>query len=80
MNTVFVWILVAVSSAGSGREGFAVPAFSPAVATAEDCQKLLQATQRVVRQSDGRRSAPAMECISVRVLAPGPAVSAAPKK
>lgn len=80
MSTVLVWILVAVSSAGSGREGFAVPTFSPAVATAEDCQKLLQAAQRVVRQSDGRSQAPAMECISVRVLAPGPVISAPHKK
>jgi hypothetical protein len=67
MNTVVVWILVAVSSAGTGRSGFAVPAFSPALASAEDCKQLLQAAQRVIAKSDGRSNGPAMECVAVHM-------------
>lgn len=69
MNAI-VWILVAVSSAGSGSSGFAVPTFSPPVATESDCKVLLEAAQRVVRNSDGRQKAPVMECVSVNAPAP----------
>lgn len=65
MSTIVIWILVAVSSAGTGRSEFAIPAFSPAVASAEDCQKLLEAAQRVITKSDGRNKGPSMECIAV---------------
>jgi isoaspartyl peptidase/L-asparaginase-like protein (Ntn-hydrolase superfamily) len=67
MSTIVVWILVAVSSAGTGRSEFAIPAFSPAVASADDCQKLLEAAQRVITKSDGRNKGPSMECIAINV-------------
>jgi hypothetical protein len=76
MNTVVVWILVAVSSAGTGRSNFAVPAFSPPIADAEDCQQLLRAAQRVIAKSDGDSKGPAMECVAVHV--PSHSVNVAP--
>lgn len=70
MNTIIVWVLVAVSSSGSGSGGFAVPTFSPPVASADDCKLLMEAAQRVVKTSDGRTNPPKMECIQVKVPAP----------
>lgn len=70
MNATLVWILVSVSSVGGGSSGFAVPAFSPAVATEADCLKLMDAAQRVVKAADGRSKAPVMECVAVNVPVP----------
>jgi hypothetical protein len=67
MTNIVVWILVAVSSSGTGRSEFAVPAFSPPLSSAADCQKLMEAAQRVVGKSDGRNKGPAMECIAVQI-------------
>jgi hypothetical protein len=61
MNTMIAWILVAVSSSGAGSGGFAVPSFSPPVASEADCKLLLDAAQRVVKLSDGRSKSQVME-------------------
>lgn len=63
---VIAWILVAVSSSGGGMGGFAVPAYSPPVATKADCEYLLEATRRVLNTNKG------MECVKVVLPAKQP--------
>lgn len=69
MNTVVVWILVAVSLSTAGdREASPkalMPSFGPPVASAEDCQKLLEAVNRIMLQIPASRSS--MTCVPVHV-------------